>query len=93
MASTFATDGKAGAGFSRRTLTPEFALGTAAIGNQNAGWLYVVADVAVAAAVTVATVSPTTFHITAATGGTGYTADTAFAVGEYGWIRKTAALV
>jgi hypothetical protein len=93
MASTFATDGKVGAGFARRTLTPEFKLGTVAIGDENAGWLYVQADVAVAAAVTVATVNPTTFHITAATGGTGYTVDTAFAADEYGWVRKTAALV
>jgi hypothetical protein len=85
MASTFATDSKAGIGFANRTLTPEFKLGTVVIGDENTAWIYVVADAAVAAAVAVASVSPT-FHLTAA-GGT-FTADTAFAINEYGWVRK-----
>jgi len=89
MPSTYATDGKI-ADFKARSLTPEFKLGTVAIGDQDTAWIYVVADVAVNAAQ--APVMSAAFHLTAATGGT-MTADTAFAIGEYGWVRKTAALV
>ena len=76
----------AGANVARRTTTKEFALGTAQIDDQNRTWVYVQADVAVAAAA--APVVSATFHLTAATGGS-YTADTAFAANEYGWVRKT----
>ena len=75
-----------GANPSRRTSTKEFALGTAQVDDQNRTWVYVQADVAVAAAA--APVMSASFHLTAGTGGS-YTADTAFAINEYGWVRKT----
>lgn len=75
-----------GANTDRRTTTREFNLGTPAMDNQNRTWVYVVADVAVTAAQ--APVVSGTFHLTAATGGS-YTADVGFAIGEYGWVRKT----
>lgn len=77
-----------GANFKLTSATPLFALGQSTLGTDNTTWVYVQADVAVAAAVTVATVSAT-FHITAATGGT-YTTAAAFAIGDYGWVQKTA---
>lgn len=89
MASTFATDGKV-VNFKARSTKPEFKLGTVAIANDDAVWIYVQADVAVNAAQ--APVMSAAWHLTAATGGA-FTADTAFAANEYGWIRKTAALV
>ena len=88
MPSTYATDGTI-ANFTYRTTAPEYKLGSVVIGDENTAWVYVVADVAVAAAG--APVVSATFHLTAATGGT-YTADTAFAADEYGWVRKTAVL-
>lgn len=75
-----------GVNYARRTTTKEFNLGTPSLSDDNKTWVYVVANVAVNAA-QAPTVSAA-FAITAATGGT-YTADTAFAVGEYGWVRKT----
>ena len=76
-----------GANPSRRTPTKEFVLGTSALDDQNRTWVYVQADVAVNAAQV--PVMSAAFHLTAATAGA-YTADTAFAVGEFGWVRKTA---
>lgn len=76
----------AGANVARRTTTKEFTLGTAQIDDANRTWVYVQADVTVAAAAAPAVSA--TFHLTAATGGS-YTADTAFAANEYGWVRKT----
>jgi len=75
-----------GANTDRRTQTQEFDLGTAAIDNQNRTWVYVIADVAVPAAN--APVMSAAFHLTANSGGS-YTADTAFAANDYGWVRKT----
>lgn len=75
-----------GAATDRRTQTPEFTIGVATIDNQNRTWVYVVADVTVTAAQ--APVLSGTFHLTAATGGS-YTADVGFAIGDYGWVRKT----
>jgi hypothetical protein len=69
---------------------PPFALGQVALGTDDTAWVFVTADVAVAANVTVATVNTSTWHITAATGGTGYTTPVAFAAGDSGWIKKTA---
>jgi hypothetical protein len=66
---------------------PPFALGQSAMGTDNSTWVFVVADVPVGANVTAATVNADS-HITLATGGA-YTTTTAFAVGEYGWVRKT----
>lgn len=75
-----------GANPSRRTPAREFVLGTAALDDQNRTWVYVQADVAVGAAAV--PVLSATFHLTAATAGA-YTADTAFAIGDFGWVRKT----
>ena len=75
-----------GANPSRRTTTAEFKLGTTQLDDSNRTWVYVVADLVVAAAA--APVMSATWHLTAATAGA-YTADTAFASGEYGWVRKT----
>lgn len=69
---------------------PPFALGQTTLGTDDTAWVFVTADVAVGAGVTVATVNTSTFHITAATGGTGYTVPVAFAIGDSGWIQKTA---
>lgn len=76
-----------GVNFARRTTTKEFTLGTPQLDDSNRTWVYVQADVAVAAAQ--APVLSGAFHLTAATGGS-YTADTVFAANEYGWVRKTA---
>jgi hypothetical protein len=77
----------AGANVARRTTTKEFTLGTAQIDDQNRTWVYVVSNVVVNAAQ--APVVSGAFALTAATGGA-YTADVAFTIGEYGWVRKTA---
>lgn len=66
--------------------TKLFDLGTAQIDDDNRTWVYVQADVAVPAGN--APVLGGNFHLTANTGGS-YTADAAFAVNEYGWVRKT----
>ena len=70
---------------SRRTSTREFTLGTAQIDDSNRTWVYVQASEAVATGT--CTVSAA-FALTDAAGN--YTADAAFAAGEYGWVRKTA---
>ena len=69
---------------SRRTSNREFTLGTAQIDDSNRTWVYVQASEAVATGT--CTVSAA-FALTDAAGN--YTADTAFAAGEYGWVRKT----
>ena len=73
-----------GAAAARRTTTREFKLGTAQIDDLNQTWVYVQASEAVATGT--CTVSAA-FALTDAAGN--YTADTAFASGEYGWVRKT----
>ena len=70
---------------SRRTSNREFTLGTAQIDDSNRTWVYVQASEAVATGT--CTVSAA-FALTDAAGN--YTAETAFAAGEYGWVRKTA---
>lgn len=75
-----------GANPARRTTSQEFVLGTAALDDQNRSWVYVKSNVVVAAAG--APVMSAAFALTAGTGGL-YTADTAFAIGDYGWVRKT----
>ena len=78
--------GVLGPGMYDRSTTPQVALGTALISDTNQTWVYVQASVALAAAAT-CTVSQTTFLATA---GTGYTVDVSpFAIGEYGYVRKT----
>jgi hypothetical protein len=73
-----------GANPSRRTTDREFDLGTAQLDTDNQTWVYVQASEAVATGT--CTVSAA-FALTDAAGN--YTADTAFASGEYGWVRKT----
>ena len=73
-----------GAHAARRTSTREFKLGTAQLDDTNQTWVYVQASEAVATGT--CTVSGA-FALTDAAGN--YTADVAFASGEYGWVRKT----
>lgn len=73
-----------GAAAARRTPNREFKLGTAQLDDSNQTWVYVQASEAVATGT--CTVSGA-FALTDAAGN--YTADTAFAAGEYGWVRKT----
>ena len=73
-----------GAQAARRTTNREFKLGTVQLDDSNQTWVYVQASEAVATGT--CTVSAA-FALTAAAGN--YTADTAFASGEYGWVRKT----
>lgn len=85
----FAIDGKVGADLEKRSTTPEFKLGTTVLASDNRGYVYVQANGAIAAAATAAVDS--SFQATSGAGG--YTADTAFADNEYGFIRKTAVAV
>lgn len=73
-----------GANAARRTSTREFKLGTAQLDDTNQTWVYVQASETVATGT--CTVSGA-FALTDAAGN--YTADAAFASGEYGWVRKT----
>ena len=82
----FSQGALAGVNFNRRTTTKEFQLGTVVSGTNNTIWIYVLASEAVATGT--CTVNSSTFALTD-TGGN-FTADTAFASGEYGWVRKTA---
>lgn len=73
-----------GAQAARRTTNREFKLGTVQLDDSNQTWVYVQASETVATGT--CTVSAA-FALTDAAGN--YTADTAFASGEYGWVRKT----
>jgi len=81
--------GPVGANFNLRTTDADFDIGTAAIGTNNTAWVYVKASGTIATGT--CTVASSTFLATDASGA--WTADTAFASGEYGWVRKTAQLV
>jgi len=74
----------AGANISRRTTSPEFKVGTPTFDDSNRSWVYVKASEAVATGTCTVDAS---FNLTDAAGT--YTADVAFASGEYGWVRKT----
>lgn len=74
----------AGANASRRTTSPEFKVGTPTFDDSNRSWVYVKASEAVATGTCTVDAS---FNLTDAAGT--YTADVAFASGEYGWVRKT----
>ena len=74
----------AGVNFARRTTTKEYTLGTPQLDDSNRTWVYVQASENVATGT--CTVSGA-FALTDAAGS--HTADTAFASGEYGWVRKT----
>ena len=84
----YAIDGTLGVDFNRRTTTAEFDLGQTSRGSKNTIWVYVQASGAVATGT--CTVNGGTFLVTDAAGT--FTADTAFADGEYGWVRQTAQL-
>jgi hypothetical protein len=75
-----------GAKFARRTTSREFQPGSSTTDDSNRTWVYVgpaANTINAAAACTV-----TGAFAVNNTGGN-YTADTAFATGEYGWVRKT----
>ena len=84
MASTFASTPLGGVTFSDRKTTPDFGVGTPVLGNLNDTWVYVKATEAVATGTCSVDAS---FNLTDAAGN--YTAATAFASGEYGWVYKT----
>ena len=84
---TFATPPLVGAASHRRTTTPEFKGGTPALGPSNRTYVYVGPSTnAINAAATCTVTGAFVVNNTAGT----YTADAAFATGEYGWVRKTA---
>lgn len=75
-----------GANPARRTDTAEFKVGTPDLDDSNRTWVYVgPAANTIAAAATCTVTGAFAVNNTAGT----YTADTAFATGEYGWVRKT----
>lgn len=84
----YATDGHMGVNFTRRTTDPEHDLGLVVHGTGNTVWIYVKASSAISAN-DVVLVSSTFTAATDAVNGK-HTADTAFASGEYGWVRQTA---
>lgn len=69
-----------------RSITPQFKVGTPVMGDQNRTWVYVGPAANAIAANATCTVTGA-FAVNATAGN--YTADTAFATGEYGWVRKT----
>lgn len=75
-----------GANPSRRTSTPEFKVGTTQLDDSNRTFVYVgPATNAINAAATCTVTGAFAVNNTAGT----YTADAAFAAGDYGWVRKT----
>ena len=83
----YTTGGLIGGGLDDRSATPKFTLGHTEIGNKDTIFVYGQASGAVTGTCTLNT---TTFAITDAAGN--HTADVAFAAGEYGFVRQTAAL-
>ena len=77
--------GRLGVDYAKRTTTPDFTVGTPDFDNANRSWVYVKAGGAIAAAATA--IVDGSFGATSGAGS--YTADAAFASGEYGWVRKT----
>jgi hypothetical protein len=84
MASTFSSTPLAGVTFSDRKTTADFGLGTPVLGNLNDNWVYVLASGTVATGTCTVDGS---FNVTDTAGN--YTAATAFASGEYGWVYRT----
>lgn len=80
--------GLVGANTDRRTLDREFRLGTAFIDTQARTWVYVQASEAVATGTCTVSAS---FILTDIAGS--HTADTAFAINEYGWVRRTTSAI
>jgi hypothetical protein len=87
MANTnFATDGTLGVKIDRVQSTPEFEVGKVVIGTNGRSYVYVgPAANAISAAATCTVTGAFAVNNTAGS----YTADTAFATGDYGWVRKT----
>jgi len=78
--------GVMGANTDRRTSTAEFTVGLPMLDNQNRTWVYVgPAANAISAAATCTVTGAFAVNNTAGN----YTADTAFATGDFGWVRKT----
>jgi hypothetical protein len=73
-----------GANTDRRTTVQEFKLGTPMFDTKNRSWVYCQAAEAVATGTCTASAA---WALTDAAGT--FTADTAFASGEYGWVRLT----
>jgi len=76
-----------GAQPNRRTAAKEFVVGTPAMDDSNRTWVYVGPAANAIAAAATCTVTGA-FAVNATAGN--YTADAAFATGDYGWVRKTA---
>ena len=76
-----------GAQANRRTSTPEFKVGTTNLDDSNRTFVYVGPAANAINAGATCTVTGT-FAVNNTAGS--YTADVAFATGEYGWVRKTA---
>lgn len=85
--SAVTTTGLVGGNTDRRTTVQEMTPGTSMLDNQNRTWVYVGPAANVIAAAATCTVTGA-FAVNNTAGN--YTADTAFATGEYGWVRKTA---
>lgn len=75
-----------GATPSSRTSSPEFKVGTTQLDDANRTWVYVGPAANAISAAATCTVTGT-FAVNNTAGS--YTADTAFATGNYGWVRKT----
>lgn len=75
-----------GANPSRRTSSPEFKVGTTQLDDANRTWVYVGPSANTISAAATCTVTGA-FAVNNTAGS--YTADTAFATGDYGWVRKT----
>ena len=81
---SYATSGLAGADFDAPSSVKAHDLGQVTHGNANSIWLYVLATEAIATGTCTVDAS---FNLTDTAGN--YTADTAFASGDYGWVRDT----
>ena len=84
MSTDYATTGMIGVNIDSPSTTADHALGTVTHGNANTIWVYVQASEAVATGTCTVDGS---FALTDAAGT--YTADVAFASGEYGWVKDT----
>ena len=83
---TIVTSPLVGANTDRRTTTAEFAVGTPVLARDNKTYVYVgPAANAITAGATCTVTGAFAVNNTAGT----YTADKAFAAGEYGWVTKT----
>ena len=87
MAQTITVTHLAGSNTARRTTLPEFTVGTPILTRGNQSFVYV--GPATNAITAAAACTVTAAFVVNNTAGT-YTADDAFAINEYGWVRKTA---